>query len=52
MTPPHFSHDVKVPTGFDLELDSLITQGQVSIYAFQELVQRRLNAEADAHRYP
>src|SRR6266545_4167254 len=49
--PPHLAHDVNIPTGFDLELDPLITDGQVLIDALQEAIASELNAEADAHGY-
>src|SRR6185369_4324034 len=34
---PHFGDDVDVPTGFDLQLDPLITEAQIAFDAFQQL---------------
>src|SRR6266536_2713409 len=50
VTPPHFSHHINIPTGFYLELDSLITLRQVSIDAMKKLIERGLYAKADTYR--
>src|SRR5438094_2921405 len=46
---PHFSHDIDIPAGFNLELNSLITSGQVPLYPIEKLIEIGLNAEADTH---
>src|SRR5205823_6130552 len=49
MTAPHLSHHLNIPTGFDLEFDSLITPSQVSLNPIEKLSESRLDAEA--HTY-
>ena len=49
MAAPHFSHDINIPTGFDLEFDSLITERQIFVHAFQQFIETALNAETDAN---
>ncbi len=52
MTPPHFLHYRDVPTRFDLELDPLITQTEISIDTLEKMFRCRLNAETHANRNP
>ena len=52
ISPADFSDDIDVPARFDLQFDSLITQRQIFVHAFQESIQIGLNAEANAHGNP
>ena len=49
---PDSGKHFEVPARFDLQFDSLITEGQVFVHAFQESIQIGLNAEANAHGNP
>ena len=53
VSPPHLSYDINVPARFDLQFDSLITEGKVFVHAFQELIETRLNAKTntDGHSF-
>ena len=46
---PRLSDDIDIPARFDLELNSLVTLGQVSIHPSEKLIESRLDAEA--HTY-
>src|ERR1700752_2979759 len=50
ITTPHFADYPHIPTGFDLELDALITQREIAIDALEQLIHRRLNSQTDTDR--